>query len=161
MSHFYSMRVQMSLFYYTQQLRHQWKAECHFIIEFAFFLFYSGFISRVSSLKFLCTSYRGPEVELEHQLHHQHGLTKTVVPEDPKTQQASTETADLLLHSVVSRSVPFLNYRWVERGGALRVLEIYGQRSSWHEHRVITQTFLQYCSINPIKGGLAQMQTHF
>lgn len=43
----------MSLFCYTQQLRHQRKAEGHFIIEFAFFLFYSGFISRVSSLKFL------------------------------------------------------------------------------------------------------------
>lgn len=40
----------MSFFYYTQYFRHQ--AEAHFIIEFAFFLFYSGFISRVSSLKF-------------------------------------------------------------------------------------------------------------
>lgn len=88
----------MSLFYYTQQLRHQRKAEGHFIIEFAFFsvlfwLHFEGLEFKISR----STSHRGPEVEPEHQLHHQHGLTKTVVPEDPKTQQASTETADQLL----------------------------------------------------------------
>lgn len=90
----------MSPFYYTQYLRCQ--AEAHFIIEFAFFsvlfwLHFKGLHFKISG----STSHRGPEVELEHHLHHQHGLTKTVVPEDPKTQQAPTETADqlLLLHN--------------------------------------------------------------